>query len=113
MVSEVGYIRPPPELDFASSDGNRPERRRKWEQTMRLYLGIVMHGRNEKDLCSAFLYIIGQDGREIFNTLTIPEDDKDKIEPLFKKFKEYCAPRENITVWRHRFHNGNKVKQKQ
>ncbi|XP_055997848.1 uncharacterized protein K02A2.6-like [Ostrea edulis] len=72
--------------------------------TMRLYLNIAMHERDEKDQCSAFLYTIGQDGREIYNTITISNNDKDKIEPLFTKFKEYCAPRENITVWRHRFH---------
>lgn len=36
-------------------------------------------------------YIIGQDGREIFNTMTISQDDKDKIERLFKKLKDYCA----------------------
>lgn len=98
------HLRPPPELDFSSSDGNLPEKWRKWEQTMRLYLNIAMHERDEKDKCSAFLYIIGQDGREIFNTMTILQDDKDKIEPLFKKFKDYCAPRENITVWRHKFY---------
>jgi hypothetical protein len=32
-------------------------------------LDIAMHNRYKKDLCSAFLYIIGQNGREIFNTL--------------------------------------------
>ncbi|XP_062570142.1 uncharacterized protein LOC134232211 [Saccostrea cucullata] len=107
MVSEgkeMEHIRPPPELDFSTTDGNLPERWRKWEQTMKLYLNIAMHERNEKDKCSAFLYIIGQEGREIFNTMTIPDEDIDKIDTLFTKFKDYCAPRENITVWRHRFH---------
>nr|XP_034322405.1 uncharacterized protein K02A2.6-like [Crassostrea gigas] len=87
------HLRPPPELDFSSSDGNLPGKWRKWEQTMRLFLNIAMHERDEKDKCSAFLYIIGQDGREIFNTMTISQDDKDKIEPLFKKFQDYCVPK--------------------
>ncbi|XP_069119087.1 uncharacterized protein [Argopecten irradians] len=69
-----------------------------------IYLNIAMNEREEKDQCSAFLYIIGQEGREIFNTLTFTEDENNKIEPLFEKFKLYCAPRENITVWRHRFY---------
>jgi hypothetical protein len=81
------HLRPPPELDFSSSDGNLPEKWRKWEQTMRLYLNIAMHERDEKDQCSAFLYIIGQDGREIFNTMTISQDDKDKIEPFVQKIQ--------------------------
>ena len=107
MVSEgkeMEHIRPPPELDFSTTDGNFPERWRKWEQTMKLYLDITMNDRDEKDKCSAFLYIIGQEGREIFNTMTIPDEDVDKLDTLFNKFKEYCAPRENITVWKHRFH---------
>lgn len=97
------HIRPPPEFDFSTTDGNLPERLRKWEQTMKLYLTIAMNGRTDAEKCSAFLYIIGQEGREIFNTMTIVEEDKDKADVLFQKFKEYCVPRENITVWRHRF----------
>lgn len=96
------HIRPPP--DFSTTDGNLPKRWRKWEQTMKLYLTIAMNGRTDAEKCSAFLYIIGQEGREIFNTMTIVEEDRDKVDVLFQKFKEYCAPRENITVWRHRFH---------
>ncbi|XP_060073561.1 uncharacterized protein K02A2.6-like [Ylistrum balloti] len=98
------HIRPPPELDFSASEGNLPEKWRKWEQSMRLYLDIAMSDKSEKEKCSAFLYIIGQDGREIYNTFTFTEEEKDKIEVLINKFKSYCAPRENITVWRHRFY---------
>jgi hypothetical protein len=54
---------------------------------MKLYLNITMNGRDEKDQCSAFLYIIGQEGREIFNTMTVPAEDVDKIEVLFQTFK--------------------------
>ena len=100
MVSEgkeMEHIRPPPELDFSTTDGNLPERWRKWEQTMKLFLDITMNDRDEKD-------IFGQEGREIFNTMTILDEDVDKLDTLFNKFKEYCSPRENITVWRHRFH---------
>ena len=56
-----------------------------------------MNDRDEKD-------IFGQEGREISNTMTIQDEDVDKLDTLFNKFKEYCSPRENITVWRHRFH---------
>ena len=58
---------------------------------MKLYLDITMNDRDEKD-------IFGQEGREIFNTMTIQDEDVDKLDTLFNKFKEYCSPRENITV---------------
>jgi hypothetical protein len=98
------HIRPPPELDFAlSDDGNLPERWREWEQTLRLYLDIVMHGRYEEDLhcCSALLYIIGQDGREEQNRTFV------------KKIKgTLCTPRKQGFGDTDSTH-GNKVKQKQ
>lgn len=53
---------------------------------MQLYLDIAISERDEKDMCSAFLYITGQKGRESF--MTISQDDMDTIEPLIKKFKE-------------------------
>lgn len=64
---------------------------------------MVMGESGEKEQCSAFLYIIGRDGRDVFNTMTIPDTDKDKIEVLFQKFKEYCQPSENTIVWRNHF----------
>jgi hypothetical protein len=60
----MDHNRPLPELDFSTADGCLPERWRKWEQTMKLYLNIAMNGREEKNECSPFLYIIGQEGRE-------------------------------------------------
>jgi transposase InsO family protein len=99
----MDHIRPPPELDLTTSDGNLSERWRKWEQTMKLYLDIVMSDGEEKEKCSAFLYIIGQDGRDVFNTMKFQDAEKDKIDDLFKKFKDYCQPSENTIVWRHRF----------
>lgn len=63
-----------------------------------------MYEWDEKDKCSVFFYIIGQDGCEIFNMMIILQDDKDKIEFLFKKFKDYCVLCENIMVWCYKFY---------
>lgn len=80
--------------------------------TMKPHLTIALNGRTD-ETCSAFLYIIGQEGRYIFNTMTIVEEDRDKVDVRFQKFKKYCAPRENITVWRYRFHTRVQRKTKQ
>lgn len=47
----------------------------------------------EKDKCKALLYVIGQDGRDIYNTFIIQEGNKDKIAPLFTQLERYCIPR--------------------
>lgn len=70
---------------------------------MRLDIDIAMSQRDEKNQCSVFLYLIGETGQEVYNTMTIREANKDKIDPLFTKFQEYCQPSENTIVWRHKF----------
>lgn len=98
---DMEHLKQPPEMDFA--DMNLSERWRRWKQTMQLYLSLSMADKSEKEQCSAFLYIIGQDGREIYNTFTFLENETDKIKPLFKKFDDYCNPQKNVTVERHKF----------
>ena len=66
----------------------------------------------EEEKYSAFLFIIGERGREIFNTWTWDkikvegvetEEDNITVKMLFQKFEEYCLPRRNLVVERRRF----------
>lgn len=99
-------LKPPGEMDF-STTGARDvaDTWRKWKQTMELYLQLCMNEKSEKEKCSVFLYIIGQTGRDIYNAMTLPEDERDKINVLFAKFEEYCKPKQNITIERYRFNS--------
>lgn len=97
-----GQFRQPPEMDF-SHEGNLAEKWKRWRQTMDYYLDVAMSDKTEKEKCKAVLYIIGLDGREIFNTFNFEANEEDKLEPLFKKFEDYCTPKKNVTVIRHRF----------
>ena len=64
-------FRPPPEMDFSTADGaNIAEKWRKWKQIMDLYLTLAMMDKSEK---GAFLYMIGQTGQDIYNTMTFAE----------------------------------------
>ncbi|CAC5411161.1 unnamed protein product [Mytilus coruscus] len=58
---------------------------------------------SEKEQCRAVLYVIGLEGREIYNTFNFGENEADKLEVLLKKFEDYCIPKKNVTVIRHRF----------
>ncbi|KAL5468831.1 hypothetical protein EMCRGX_G029953 [Ephydatia muelleri] len=98
------HIKPPPEMDFASSDGTSvAETWRKWRQSMELFLTLAMTGKTEREQCSAFLYIISPAGRDIYNTFNVSDQDKNKISILFQKFEGYCKPKQNVTVERYRF----------
>ena len=91
----------PAEMDFSTS-GNIAERWKSWKQTVQLYLDVAMSEKTEKEKCKAFLYVIGKEGREIFNTFVFAEQ-KDKLEPLLEKFESYCIPKKNVTMERHKF----------
>ena len=67
---------------------------------MELSLDVTMPGVPEK--CKAFLYVIGKEGREIFNTC-FSKGKTDTFTPLLAKFENYCIPKKNVTVERHNF----------
>ena len=84
---------------------------------MMLYLNAVMKDKSEEERYSTILFVIGERGREIFNTWTWDtvqdEDGNDTdadnltVETLLQKFEEYCLPRRNLVVERRRFFQRN------
>ena len=72
-----------------------------------------MRGKTEEEKYSVFLFLIGEQGRDIFNTVerekkidtqgNQTEDDDITVKKLFKRFEEYCLPRKNLNVERRKF----------
>ena len=58
----------PTEMNFDS--GTLAATWRKWKQAVQLYLNAVMSRKIEELQYSTFLFVIGEHGREIFNTFT-------------------------------------------
>ena len=84
-------LKPPDEMDFLSTGATDvAEKWRKWKQTMELYIQLSLDSKSKKEKCSTFLCIIGQGGRNIYNAMTLQENEKNKIDILFRKFEEYC-----------------------
>ena len=96
-------LNPPSQMTFSTEDGNLSERWRVWQESIELYLDLAMKSSGENEKCKAVLYIIGEEGRKIYNTWSIPVEDREKVQPLLKRFKEYCTPRNNITLERYKF----------
>ena len=93
----------PEPLDLHSS--NLSEAWRRWSQTMNLCLDGPLSGKSDKAKCSYFLLYIGQDARDVFNTWTLSEEEQNKPKILFEKFGDYCKPKKNPTVLRHKFNS--------
>ena len=52
---------------------------------------------------ATLLTVIGEDAREVYSTFTLDEGEINKIEPVLKKFADYCQPRKNVPFERYRF----------
>ena len=60
-----------------------------------------------------FLFLIGEQGRDIFNTMEWDkkvdaqgdqtEGDDITVKKLFKRFEDYCLPKKNLVVERRKF----------
>ena len=63
----------------------------------------VINTKGDKRKASIFLTCVGQKGREIYETFTFEPRYEMKLAPVFPNFSEYCNPRKNITILRHKF----------
>ena len=114
-MAEYSNFPKPAELNFHS--GNLVENWRKWKQSMKFYLDAIPGTVTKKQKYSAFLRLIGEEGREIFNTWTWPkkegengeptDEDHITVEGLFEKFEDYWIPRRNLIVERRMFFQKN------
>lgn len=93
----------PVAMNFES--GNISENYKRWSQHMRLILSGPLADKSELQQCSYFLLYIGQAGRDIFNTWSLPDEEENKIEVLFTKFGQYCQPKKNVTMARFKFNS--------
>jgi hypothetical protein len=53
-------------MDFDSS--NLAATWKRWKQTIKLYMNALMKSKIEEEKYSTFLFLIGDRGRDIFNT---------------------------------------------
>ena len=98
-------IKPPGHLSF---EGDIATNWRRWYRSYEYYvIATGASGKAERILCSLFLHIAGPDAQTLHAQFEFDSDEREKIQPLTKKFETYCISRSNITVVRHRFHTYN------
>ena len=80
---------------------------------MEFYLTAMMRGKTEQEKYSVLLFLIGEQGRDIFNTIewdkkvdaqrNQTEEGDITVKKLFKRFEEYCLLKKNLVVERKKF----------
>ena len=101
----MNNIRGPGELNFEST--NLSEAWAKWKRSMQYYLVATCKDRSEDEKVAIFMCMIGRQGQDIRDTFELDEDKDGEeivtVEILIQKFEQYCKPRKNLIVERHRF----------
>lgn len=95
-------LKPPGQMNFDSND--LPQTWRRWKEEMELYLELAMAGQQEATKVKLLLYIMGSQGREIYNTISFENDEAERtVKEVLKGLEDYCNPKKNETVERYKF----------
>ena len=88
-----------------SFDGNIFEKWKSWKQGFEFYMcATESDQKSDKIKSSILLTCIGEQGHEIYQTLEFNTDTyKLKLQPVIAKFENYCNPRTNTLIIRHKF----------
>ena len=73
---------------YLDLNGNLSQNFRDWHRSYQIYaIASGVSEKSQKIQCNVFLHVAGPAAQKVFSTWTIPDDEKDKIEPLITRFK--------------------------
>ena len=86
-------------------DGKISEKWKSWKQDFEFYMcATESDQKSDKIKAPILLTCTGEQGREIYQTFELDTDtDKLKLQPVLAKVENYCNPRTNTTIIRHKF----------
>ena len=92
-------LKPPGPLSF---QGNVATNWKDWLPSYELYETATELSKKSDDVRYAtFLHVAGATAQRIARTFEFKSDELGKVEPLKKKFANYCQPRKNLSVLRY------------
>ena len=99
----ISQLKPLSNLDFGNPS-ELPHDWKRWKEEITLYMDLAMDGREEKTKVKLFLYTIGNQGREIYDTLPFSRGPTERsLKDVIDAFETHCNPKKNETVERYKF----------
>ena len=102
----MDQIKGPGVLSYAS-EPNLADAWRRWKRAMQYFLTATCKKKSEEEKVTIFMCMIGKEGQDVKDTFVFAKDrdgqDIINLDILFLKFDEYCKPRKNLKIDRHRF----------
>lgn len=97
----VSGIKPPDNLQI---DPDKSTCWKKWLQQFEWYATAVQLNKKPSDVQAAtFMAVIGSEAIEIYNSFALDDADKNNLQVIKEKFKDYFAPKTNISFERYIF----------
>lgn len=102
----MDQLKAPDRLNFDSP--NLSQTWKKWREEFTLYADLALADKDDKHKVKMFRYLIGNRGREVYDTLTFVEvEDERTLQTVIEKFDAYCNPMKNESVERYKFNSRN------
>ena len=99
----ISQLKPTGNLDFGNPS-ECPHAWKWWKEEITLYMDLAMDGREEKTKVKLFLYTIGNQGLEIYDTLPFSRGPTERsLKDVIDAFETHWNPKKNETVERYRF----------
>ena len=97
----MATFKQPEELNIRAED--KPTEWQKFKQRFDVFATATgLDSKSDEVQAATFLHIIGADAHEVSNTFQFDSEEEKDMATLKAKFEEYCLPKKNITLERHR-----------
>ena len=74
---------------------------KKWKEELQLYIELTMDNENDVAMVKMFLYLVGTQGREIYETMTFERPPNERtFKQVLDAFEEHCNPKKLDTAGR-------------
>ena len=105
----MAEFKPPNEMCFSSA--NTAEAWRKWEVGFQTYhTASELSEKEGKTQVAILLHCAGMEAQEIFSNFVFEAaEDKNNVEDVLKKFREYCEPKKNEIFATYRFWKRDRI----
>jgi hypothetical protein len=92
-------------VDDLSLDGNVAENWRRFKNSyMNFELAAGIIEKKAEQRIAIFLNAVGEDGRELFNTFSLSQEEKKDFDTVFQAFEDHCVPKTKVVYERYCFY---------
>ena len=91
-----------PKMDW--TNGDLPTAWKAFRQHCEFTFGGPRKRKSEEEKCNYLMILIGDKGRDIYNTWELTAEEAKKLDTYYTKYETYVKPKSNKLFARYKFH---------